>query len=773
MMKTICMTLVLAVLSLWTFAQTRFTISGSLHAQTSGEAVAHASISVSGTPTGTTTNEYGFFSLTLPEGTYTIIISAVGMQTQTVPVELKKNTTLDLRLKEGVAELKEVVIDAGSKTRKLSGTQMGTDRLSAANIRDMPALFGETDALKTIQLLPGVASAGDGQTGFYVRGGAADQNLILLDGATVYNPSHLLGFFSTFNSDAVRDVTLYKASMPPSYGGRLSSIADVRMNEGNNQQYHGDVSVGILTDNVEVEGPIKKGESSFLVAGRFTRINTFLSASTDSTVNKDRIGFYDLNAKFNFALGSKDHIYASGYFGQDNLSVYQQFGLKWQNAIGALRWNHVFGPRLFTNTSITLSNYDTWITGYENASSYVVSSTLNDFSFKQDWEWYAGPAHTIRFGIQSTYHVIQPAKLVAQPASGLNDTAYESRYGLENALFAGDDWKVNRQLTLSYGLRLTDFRVYGPGNFYDIDPAGNVTDTLHYRSGKSVVHYLNPEPRLALAYQLNALSTVKASYVRNTQNVHLLTNSATSLPTDRWDLSNNNIKPEISDQFSLGYYRETADHAFSWNLEAYYKTLQNQIDYRTGANIELTDIVETELLYGQGRAYGVEGQLKKNKGKLTGWVSYTLSKSQLRIDGINNDQWYNATQDRTHNISVVAIYHPNPRWDFSADFVYYTGNAVSYPSGKYEADGRIAFYYSERNGYRMPAYNRLDLGAIRHFAKKKWYHADLAFGVYNAYDRFNAYSINFRQDPNNADKTQALETSLFGIIPYISYTLKF
>ena len=759
--------------SLWVSAQARYTVSGTIRAKGSGENISHASVLVSGTTIGATTNEYGFFSLTLPEGLYTLTISSIGMQTQPVTVDLHKNKTLDIPLKEGAAELKEVVISAGEKDRKLSGTQMGTDRLSMTNIRNMPGLLGEADVLKTLQLLPGIASAGDGQTGFYVRGGASDQNLILLDGATVYNPSHLLGFFSTFNPDAVRDVTMYKAAMPPSYGGRLSSIADIRMNEGNNQQYHGDLSIGPLTENLELEGPIKKGESSFLVSGRFTSINPILEASKDSTIDKNRIGFYDLNAKLNLVLGAKDHFYASGYFGQDNLSVAQEFGLKWQNSIGALRWNHVFGSRLFTNTSVAISNYDTWITGYSNGSTYTVTSTLNDGAFKQEWEWYAGPAHTIRFGLNSTYHVIRPAKLTGQPGSGLNDTSYEARYGLENALFAGDDWKVNRQLTLSYGLRLTDFRVYGPGNFYDIDPAGNVTDTLHYRSGQSVVNYLNPEPRLALAYQLNDLSTVKASYTRNAQNVHLLANSATSLPTDRWDLSNNNIRPEISDQFSLGYYRESASSVFSWNLEAYYKSLQHQIDYRTGANLELTDIVETELLYGKGRAYGLEGQLKKNKGKLTGWVSYTLSKSQLQIDGINNGQWYNATQDRTHNIAIVALYHPDTRWTFSADWVYYTGNPVSYPSGKYQADGRVVFYYAERNGYRMPSYSRLDLGAIRHFAKKKRFQKDLAFGAYNAYDRLNAYFINFRQDPDDPNKTQALKTALFGIVPYISYTVKF
>lgn len=767
------MTLLIAVYSLTAVAQVSYTISGTLRDKKTGENVMHATILVSGRTTGTTSNQYGFFSLTLAEGLYTLIISGVGIQADTVAVQLHQNISLNVSLAESSVELKAVVVSAGDKDHKLSGTQMGMDRLSMTTIRDVPVLMGETDVLKTIQLLPGVSSAGEGSTGFYVRGGAPDQNLILLDGATVYNPSHLLGFFSTFNSDAIRDVTLYKAAMPPSYGGRLSSVVDVRMNEGNNQEYHGNISNGLLTSSGELEGPIEKGESSFLVAARATHI--FLGLSSDTTTKRDKIGFYDLNGKLNFTLGSKDHLYVSGYFGRDNLLVYHQFGLDWGNGIGDVRWNHVFGARLFANTSVAISNYETQITGYVNGSSYTVNSSLNDYAFRQEWEWYASPNHTIRFGIHSIYHVIDPAKLVAAPGSGLNDSSYESRNGWENALFAGDDWKVTDRLTISYGARLTDFRVYGPGNFYDVDAAGNVTDTMHYRTGQSVVHYLNPEPRLALGYVIDDLSTVKASYARNVQNVHLLASSANTLPTDRWDLSNNNILPEISDQFSLGYYRETDDRTYSWSVETYYKILQHQIDFRTGANVELTDIVETELLYGRGRAYGIEGQLKKTRGKLTGWVSYTLSRSQVQIDGINNNQWYNATQDRTHNIAIVGIYHPNEQWTLSADWVYYTGNPVSWPSGKYAADGRIAFYYSERNGYRMPPYNRLDLSATKHIKHvgKLHYQKDLSFGVYNAYDRLNAFTITFQQDPNNPNETQALKTALFGIVPYVSVTVKF
>jgi hypothetical protein len=634
-------------------------------------------------------------------------------------------------------------------------------------------LLGEKDVLKSIQLLPGVSAAGDGNSGFYVRGGAADQNLVLLDGMTVYNPSHLLGFFSTFNPDAVRDLTLYKGALPPQYGGRLSSVADIRMNEGNNQGYHATGSAGLLTVSGEIEGPIEKGGSSFLVAARTTRINAGLHASGDTTINRNNIGFYDLNGKLNFSLGSRDHLYVSGYYGRDDMSIYRQFGVKWGNTVAGLRWNHVFGARMFSNTSLGVSDYSNQITGYVNGSVYTVDAKLYDYHFRQEWEWYPRAGHTLRFGLGTSYQLIRPARLDAQPGTGLNDTSYQSRRGFENFLYAGDEWKAMDGLTLSYGLRVTGYQVYGPGNFYTADKAGNVLDTAFYGSGRKVANYWNAEPRLAVAFETGEQSSVKASYSRTAQNVHQLTNSAASLPTDRWALTSNTIRPEIADQLSLGYYRETADGGYSWSAETYYKWLQHQIDFRTGANPELTDILETQLLFGKGRAYGMELEIRKNRGALTGWLSYTLSRSQLQADGINDGRWYNATQDHTHNLSVVGIYKLNPKWTFSADWVYYTGAAISYPSGKYQADGRVVFYYAERNGYRMPAYHRLDLSATDQLKKKKHFSQELVFSIYNVYNRLNAYFVNFRQDPDDASQTQAVKTVLFGIVPSVAYTIKF
>jgi outer membrane cobalamin receptor len=763
----------LTVISSTAFSQAKFTISGAVRASSSGETIIGATIQVSGGQVGVTSNQYGFYSLTLPSGSYTLVISAVSMQTLSIPVDLHKNVVMDLSLPEASTQLKEVIIDAGDKDKKLSSPQMGAEHLTMNAIKSVPVLFGEKDLMKTMQLLPGVASAGDGSSGFFVRGGSADQNLILLDEAPVYNASHLLGFFSTFNSDAIKDVTLYKAEMPAQYGGRLSSVLDIKMNEGNNEQFHGNIGLGAIAAKASIEGPIKKKKSSFLVTARRTYLDLFMKLSGDSTINKNSLYFYDVNAKLNYDLGSRDKLYVSGYLGKDVLGIYDQFNLQWGNATGTLRWNHTFGPRLFANTSFISSYYNFKMTIYNNGPHYQVTSRLNDVDLKQDWQWFPSPDHNVHFGFSSIYHVIHPDQLTGSPGSGINDSSFQTRYGWENAVYLSDDWKISRDLTFSGGLRVTDFGVYGPGKFYDVNAAGMVTDTPQYSRGQLAKNYLNPEPRLALAFQVNPHSSLKGSYGRTVQNVHLLSNSTNSLPIDKWVLSDNMIQPEIADQVSLGYYRESAMHIFSWSLEAYYKWMQHQIDYRTGANTEITDIVESELLYGKGRAYGLETMLKKNKGKLTGWISYTYSKSQLQIDGINHDQWYNASQDRTHNIAIVGIYHLNPRWTLSADWVYYTGNPVSWPSGKYASGDRVVYYYSERNGYRMPAYHRLDLGATWEMKTKGRIKKEIAFTLYNAYDRQNAYLITFRQDPNNADQTQALQTTLFGIIPSISYNLKF
>jgi hypothetical protein len=754
------------------FSQEKFTISGTVTSARTGETLIGASVRVANGPAGTSSNEYGFYSLTLPRGTYTLEMSAVGLKSRQEQLQLDKNITLDIALAEASKELETVVVTTNAR-RSITNPQMGMDKLTIAETKNIPMLLGERDILKTIQLLPGIKSAGEGNSGFFVRGGAADQNLILLDEATVYNASHLLGFFSTFNSDAIKDITVYKGGMPAQYGGRLSSVLDIKMNEGNNQDYDVSGGIGLISTKLNVEGPIQKGRSSFLVSGRRTYVDVFLKLSKDSSINNNRLYFYDLNAKLNYQLGKKDRLFLSGYFGRDKLGVGETFGLQWGNGTGTIRWNHIYNSRLFSNTSFIYSNYDYKITIRSGSNDFDIFSQIRDLNLKHEFQLYAG-RNTMRFGINSVYHTIRPGEITASALSSLNTEYLQRRYSLENALFATNTFKASDKLNVTYGARLTAFSVLGKGDYYTIDNKGDVIGTTSYKKGEVVKTYVNVEPRVAFSYIFNPATSVKASYVRNVQNLHLLTNSTTGSPTDKWVASSNNIKPEISDQVSLGWYRNLADNKFELTVETYYKSLQNQIDYRNGANIFSTsNAIETQLLFGKGRAYGIEWLLRKQTGKLTGWLSYTLSKTERKIEGINNGNWYNARQDRTHDVAVVGSYQVNKKWTLSANWIYYTGDAVTFPAGKYRVDDQVIFYYTERNAYRLPNYHRLDLGATLQLKKRKKYSSELAFSLYNAYGRENAYTISFRESKENPEKTEAVQVALFKYIPSVSFNFKF
>lgn len=771
--------LILAFLfSCWSYGQQesatteKFTISGTIRSAAKGETLIGASVRAGNW--GTSSNEYGFYSLTLPRGTYTLEITAVGLQSVQQKVELTRDTKLNFALQDEVKSLEGVVVNAQSSGRSISSPQMGVERLSTREIKNIPVLLGERDILKTIQLLPGIKSAGDGNSGFYVRGGAIDQNLILLDEAPVYNASHLLGFFSTFNSDAIKDMTVYKGGMPAQYGGRLSSVLDIKMNDGNNQDYNVSGGLGLISAKLNVEGPIQKDRSSFLVTGRRTYADMFLKLSKDSAINNNTLYFYDLNAKLNYQLGERDRLFLSGYFGKDVLGVGKTFGMEWGNGTGTLRWNHIFSNRLFANTSLIFSNYKYKISIRSGGDDFDIFSQIQDWNLKQEYQWNAGPRNSVRFGFNSIYHRITPGEVDAKNSVSVNDAALQKRYSWENALFISNTWKASDKLNLTYGARLTSFSILGKGDYYQIDADGNVTDTFSYRAGEFVKTYVNLEPRLAASYVLTPISSVKAAYVRNVQNLHLVSNSTSSNPTDKWIASTNIIKPEISDQVSIGYYRDLANRRWELSVETYYKTMQNQIDYRDGADIFAnSDAIESQLLFGKGRAYGIEMLIKKKAGKFTGWVSYTLSKTEKKINGINNDRWYNARQDRTHEVAVVGSYQLSAKWTISANWVYYTGDAVTFPAGKYRIDDQTIFYYTERNGYRMPSYHRLDLGATCELKKKKRWSSELTFSLYNAYGRENAYAINFRDNPDDPSRTEAVRFALFKFIPSISYNFKF
>ena len=771
--KLICLFL-LTTLVVVGSAQTKHTISGTVRDKSSGEALIGASIILLGqTDMGATSNSYGFFSLTAVDADYTMVISFSGYKPDTSKIKLDKNIEWQAKLIPQGTVLQEVTVSAQKRNVNVTGALMGVQKLNMQEINNVPVLFGEKDILKTLQLLPGIKSAGDGNSGFYVRGGAADQNLILLDEAVVYNPSHLLGFFSTFNSDAIKDVTVYKGGMPAEYGGRLSSVVDIKMNDGNNQQFRGSGGIGLISSRLNLEGPIVKDQGSFTVSARRTYADLFLKLSRDSTVNRNSLYFYDINLKANYKLGKKDRVYLSGYFGRDVLSFANTFGIKWGNSTGTARWNHVFNSQLFSNTSFIYSNYNYVINISANNNNINIVSQIKDFSLKEDLQYYINPSNVLKFGADIIHHTFSPGVINASQTSSYNSLDLPKKYDLESAAYLSHEWSPSEKFHLIYGLRLSMFSVLGPGNFYTYDSSGNVLDTATYDSGKIVKNYINPEPRFSASWMLNENSSIKFSYTRNIQYLHLLSNSTAGNPTDLWAPSSNNIKPEIADQEAIGYFRNFDNNKYEFSTELYYKNMQNQIDYKNGAQLVANVNVESQLLYGKGRAYGWEVFLKKKEGKFTGWVGYTLSRTEIKINGINNGSWYPAKQDITHDVSIVGIYKASKKWTISATWVYNTGNAVTFPNGKYEVNGQTVFYYTQRNGYRMPAYHRLDLGATMQGKKTKKWEGSWTFSVYNAYNRANAYAIIFQNDPNNPSQTQAVQYSLFKIVPSITYNFKF
>jgi hypothetical protein len=774
-MKNYILSLLFVSATIVCAAQQKVTVGGTIKSKANGETVIGATVKAD-TVAGTLSNEYGFYSLTVPVGRHTIEISSVGSQPSYIVVDVTKDTSINVLLDGESKNLDEVVITGSTGGRSLSSAQTSVEKLTMKEIEHIPVLFGEKDVLKAIQLLPGIKSAGDGNSGMFVRGGAADQNLILLDEAPVYNASHLLGFFSTFNSDALKDITVYKGGMPAQYGGRLSSVLDIKMNDGNNQDFDVSGGVGLISAKLNIEGPLQKDKSSFLITGRRTYADVFMKLSDEYKDNS--LYFYDLNAKVNYILGEKDRIYLSGYFGKDKLGASfgddQGFGLDWGNATATLRWNHIFNNNLFSNTSLIFSNYNYKVSIKTGAYDFNIFSKIQDLNLKEELQWFPNNKNTIRVGFNSIYHTIRPGEVSSGDESTLSSAALQKRYSWENAVYASNNWKAADKLNISYGLRLSAFTILGKGDYYNIDPTGNVVDTMHYENGAVVKTYFNLEPRLSASWQFNSSSSVKASYVRNTQNLHLISNSTASSPTDKWLASTNIIKPEISDQVSLGYYRNFSGNKYELTVEGYYKDMKNQIDYRDGANVYTSNnAIETELLYGIGRSYGLEFLMKKRTGRLTGWISYTLSKTERKIDGINNNDWYNARQDRTHDIAIVASYELNKKWVLSANWVYYTGDAITFPAGKYQVDGKTVYYYTNRNGYRMPDYHRLDLGATCKLKEtKKWSH-EVTFSLYNAYGRENAYTIYFRDNKDDPSKTEAVKVALFKFIPSISYNFKF
>ena len=764
--------LALTLLNFDVYSQRKYSISGTVTDAATGETLPGASITIADLAgIGVTSNAYGYYSISINPGKYNIIVSYLGFQNQEIAIELSENRIMNVKLQSSALQLDDVVITARRTNENILSTEMGTERLDMKEISRIPVIFGEADILKTLQLKPGVKSAGEGSSGFFVRGGNSSQNLVLLDEATVYNANHLLGFFSTFNSDAIKDIQMFKGTAGAEYGGRTSSVLDVKMKEGNNQKFNVGGGIGLISSRLNVEGPIVKEKGSFLVSARRTYADLFLKLSSDDLINNNQLYFYDLNLKTNYIINDKNRLYLSGYFGRDVFEFQERFGIDWGNITGTLRWNRIWNERWFSNTSVIYSNYDYKVNILQDAGFSLISKIQN-YNLKHEFHFFVNPKNTITMAFNISKQTIVPGQLETTDDSNFSPTKLQNKHTIEHAFYISNNWKPIRAINIHYGLRLSSYHLLGPGDFYSYSN-NEVVDTMTYASNEIVKTYINPEPRINIAWVMNDANSLKISYTRNTQNLHVVSNATSSTPTDIWLPSSNNIKPQINDQVSLGYFRNFSKDTYQFSAETYYRKMQNETDLKNGADINANELIEGELLFGKGRAYGIEFLLRKKQGKFTGWIGYTWSRTERLIDGINNNNWYPARQDITHDVSVVGIYELTKKWALSATWVYNTGNAITFPSGKYLVNNNILYYYTERNGYRMPDYHRMDLGATRQLKKTKKFESSLNISVYNVYGQKNAFSIDFEQDKDDPTKTNAVKTYLFTYVPSITYNFKF
>ena len=752
----------------------KYTLSGQVRDAANGEDIPFADVFVTNLEnTGVSTNVYGFYSLALPPGSYTVAYQYLGYRTEVRELVLDADQRLDIELAEDAETLQEVVVSSVAEDQNLTRNEGSVTQIDVKEVKALPALGGEPDILKVFQLTPGIKAAGEGNAGFYVRGGGLDQNLILLDEAPVYNPSHLLGFFSVFNGDAIKGATVYKGGMSAEYGGRTASVMDIRMKDGNSKRFSASGGLGLIASRLTVEGPIQQDVGSFIVSARRTYADIFLGLANEDDDGGTSLFFYDINAKANYRFGEKDRVYLSGYFGRDQLGIDDAFGLDWGNVTGTLRWNHLFSQRLFSNTTLIFSDYDYQFTLGADADRIGLQSVVRDLNVKQDFTYFLSDKTKLKFGANLIDHTIEPGNIDAGENTGINAMDAAESYGLEGALYVQADQEIGDRLRLSYGLRYSAFDRRGAGLAYDLDGAGNVVGTRTFGAGESIQFYDGWEPRVSANYQLDATSALKFGYNRNFQYLHLLTNSTASTPTDQWIMSSNNVAPQIADQVSLGYFRNLKDNAYELSAEVYYKDMQNVIEYRTGANVFFEDEVEQDLVFGDGEAYGLELNLKKNDGRLTGWLSYTLSRSLRRFDDINDGAQFPARQDRIHDVSLVLLYQLNEKLLLTGNFVYNTGDAVTFPTGRYTVDGTVVPLYTERNGYRMPEYHRLDLGLTWQRRKTERFESSWNFSIYNAYGRENAFSINFQASETDPAVTEAVQLSLFRWVPSATWNFKF
>lgn len=780
----------LCFFSLLGFGQEKMILSGIASDTNTNETLIGVSVYIAELNIGTYTNEYGFYSISLPKGTYTIQISYIGFETITEKIEINQNTKKNFGLIESKLELNEVVITKNIYRNNIKKPEMSVNKLSINTIKQMPAILGETDVIKSILTLPGVTNAGEGQSGFNVRGGSADQNLVLLDEATIYNTSHLFGFFSVFNTDAIKDLKLYKGGIPSRFGGRVASVLEIYQKDGNSTDFHMSGGIGIISSRLLAEGPIVKDKGSFLFAGRSSYAHLFLKL----TDNKNSAYFYDLNTKLSYKLNENNNLYASGYFGRDVFSLNQSFVNTYGNSVFNLRWSHLFSNKLFSNLSLIYSDY---YYGLKlDFIGFNWDSGIKNYNLKYDFKHYISDKVKLFYGANAIYHDFNPGKIEpTNDTSGINPDQLAKKYAFEPAVYVDVEQQITDKLSINYGLRYSKFYRLGDEEInlyannqavvynedFQIYEKGTPTGTKSYGKNETIAQFGNLEPRVSVAYSLNENSSIKASYNRMSQYLHLISNTQSPTPLDVWAPSDDYLKPQILDQVAFGYFKNFKNDDYTLEVETFYKKLKNRIDYIDGADLIANDDIEQVVLYGEARAYGLEILARKNNGKLNGWISYTLSRSEQRTPGrtaaetgINNGNWYKTGWDKLHNISITSMYKLNEKWSFSSIFTLQSGQPVTYPNGQYQYQGITVPTYGLRNENRLPTYHRLDISATLVPEKNKnrnWY-GEWIFGIYNLYSRKNAASISFRQNQDSGNN-EAVRLSIFGIVPSVTYNFKF
>ncbi|MFV8226647.1 TonB-dependent receptor [Christiangramia aquimixticola] len=780
----------LLLLSFSINAQDFFTLRGNVTDAGSNETLIGVNIIFPELNTGVTTNDYGFYSIKLPEGTYKLLISYLGYQNIEKTIALNENLQLDFQLNESSENLEEIVITNNNEALSIKKPEMSVNRLSVNTMKKLPVVFGEVDVVRSLLLLPGVSNAGEGSSGFNVRGGAVDQNLILLDEATIYNSSHLFGLFSVFNPDAIKDIKLYKGGIPSEYGGRVSSVLDIYQRDGNSKETKVQGGIGAISSRLLAEGPVIADKGSFLIAGRSSYAHLFLKL----TDNENSAYFFDLNTKLSYKLDDSNKILLSGYFGRDVFNISQNFENTYGNAVMNFRWNHIFSENVFSNLSAIYSDYYYGLS--LNFVGFNWDSGIRNLNLKYDFNHYLNDSFQLKYGLQSTYYKFNPGEIEPiNEESGINYFKLNNKYAFENGVYISAEHKISKSISAEYGLRLSNFIRMGQNEVSsyendqpvkydanrDIYSEAEVISTQNYSRGKVLKSYYNLEPRISLAYSFSEDQSVKLSYNRMAQYLHLISNTSSPTPLDVWTPSGPYLKPQLLDQFAAGYYRNIQEGNYSLEVESFYKKIKNRLDYIDGANLIANNNVESIVLNGESRAYGLELLIRKNTGKLNGWIAYTLSRSEQRTPGrnalepgINNGLWYHTNYDKTHDFTLTTSYDLNKKWDLNANFIFQTGLATTFPNAQYEYEGITIPVYGDRNGDRLPDYHRLDIAAIFTPGKRKnrnW-ESSWNFGIYNVYNRQNAYSISFRGN-SETNTNEAVRLTLFGIIPSITYNFKF